>query len=339
MHLPSIYNAVLTNKKILVRIDCDVPIEHDEVVDDYRLRVVLPTIQFLLDQNACLVLLGHRGRSKHAAPVQSSLRPIARILSSLLNKDIPVVDRIDSVNGSGISLVMLENLRWWEGEEKNDPNFVRQLARLGEIYVNEAFADSHRSHASITGLPSVLPHFAGIRLQEEVEHLIQVFNTDKKPIVVVLGGGKADKAAYIEPLLNKADWVLVGGLLPRVVSSYCRDYDGKSCVVAGHLTPSGEDIDQASITNFSAIISQAEIIVWNGPMGKYEEEEFIHGTKSIVETIAKSSAYKVIGGGDTIAALKKLGFLGTIDWVSTGGGAMLQFLAEGDLSGLAVLRH
>lgn len=339
MNLPSIHDVKLQGKRVLLRLDTDVPIEKGKIIDGFRLAAALPTIELLLENNSKVVLIGHRGRPHAQNKKQFSLQPIAKELSRLLKRKISIFDNLSPAITSGESLMMVENLRYWEGEEKNDTEFTKKLAQLGEIYINESFADCHREHASIVGLPKLLPHAAGPRLIDEVIHLEQVLHNPKEPVVIILGGGKIEKAQYVNLLLNRADWVLVGGLLARVVRSFCRANDGRSCIAAGHLVPSGEDIDEASAVNFSNIIKASGTVVWNGPMGKYEEVEFMRGTQIIAEAISQSSAYKIVGGADTIAALKKLGVLSKMDWVSTGGGAMLQFLAEGDLPGLQALRE
>lgn len=345
MKLPDLHSLKVKNQRVLVRADLDGPME-----DEIGLSHLLPTLKFLLQEQAKVIIIGHRGRPGGAIRGEFSLFPVSEHLSELLGQDVKFIYDTTGVEaeeeanqvGPG-SAIMLENLRFDNREENCDPEFAKRLAVLGDFYVNESFANSHREHASIVALPREFKSknrvAAGLRFIEEVENLSRVMDNPGHPVVVILGGGKAEKAKYVDKLLDKADWVLVGGLLPRVVQSFCRD-DGKICVSAAHLVPSGSDIDEASATNFAAIISQAETIVWNGPMGEYEVPEFRHGTEVVARAVAQNSnAFKIAGGGDTTAALQSLGILAKINWVSTGGGAMLEFIAEETLPGIEALKN
>ncbi|MBI2590400.1 MAG: phosphoglycerate kinase [Candidatus Blackburnbacteria bacterium] len=236
-----------------------------------------------------------------------------------------------------LDMYMAENLRFFPGEEKNDPKLVRELASKGDIYINDAFASCSREHASVVGLPKVLPHAAGFSLIHEVEALSKVLEKREKPVVFVLGGGKGDKALLIPKLLQKADWLLVGGLLPKTVKSYGSEGEGGVCVSAAHLTPKGEDITPDSARNFAEVIKEAGTIVWGGPMGDIDGG-YWDGTEVVGKAIAESGAYKVAGGGDTIHAINNLKLTEKFDHISMGGGAMLEFLAYGDLPGLRTLR-
>lgn len=336
MNLPSLEKLNVKEKHVLLRLDLDVPLQEAagkvEVADDTRLRASIPTIKYLVEQKARrIVILGHRGRPQGKVAESLSLKPVGEHLEKLLEGELGA--KIKEAN-----IFMMENLRFSAGEEANDEHFAEHLAHEGEAYVNDAFAASHREHASIVGLPRFLPHAAGIHIAEEVRVLSKVLESPKKPVVVVLGGGKFDKAFLVERLLDHAEWLLVGGVLPKRVKSYCREKDGHMCVSAAHLTRDGEDITPDSAKNFSQIIKDAGTIVWNGPMGDIDQGHW-DGTDAVANAVATSSAYKVIGGGDTIHALQKLGLLGKMDYVSTGGGSMLEFLAYGDLPGLKALRN
>ncbi|MBI4057759.1 phosphoglycerate kinase [Candidatus Microgenomates bacterium] len=337
MKLPIVSETSIKGRRVLVRLDTDVPLENGKVVDDYRLKSALPTLELLKKYAAQIIILGHIDHPQRR-DTAFSIRPIANYLSDLLHEEITVVELEESKKENDKKVRILENLRFNNGEEKNDSKFVKRLAQLGDFYINESFADSHRRHASIVGLPKLLPHGAGFHLTQEVEHLLRILEKPKDPVIIIIGGAKSDKVTYIDKLLDHADWVLVGGLLPRVVSSYCRMHDGRACVVAGFLDPTGRDIDEVSATNFAAMVANAGTVVWNGPLGEYEKETFRKGTEVVARALGESDAYKVVGGGDTVAVLKNLGILDTMDWVSTGGGAMLEFLAEGDLPGLKALR-
>lgn len=341
MKLPVLSDAKVKGKKVLLRLDTDVPIENGRVIDDFRLKTAPPTIKFLLEKNAeQIIILGKLGRPK-GQDKRFSLRPVAKYLSGLIGEEIPLVEVGEVGEIREKKLIMLENLRFEKGEEENSSEFAKKLSSLGEFYVNESFADSHRKHASIVALPQQFKSknkVAGLRFVQEVENLSKILDNPKRPVVFIIGGAKADKIEYIERLLNHGDWVLVGGLLPRMVSSYCRD-DNKVCVVAAHLMPGGFDIDEASSINFAAIAANAGTIVWDGPLGMCEDKRYRHGTEVVARAVARNDdAFKVIGGGHTVPCLKSIGILGKMNWVSTGGGAMLEFLATGTLPGIEALQ-
>ncbi|MBI2007257.1 MAG: phosphoglycerate kinase, partial [Candidatus Blackburnbacteria bacterium] len=315
-----------------VQIDIDKETDKGKVANDHRLRASIPTFKYLIEHGAeKIVVLGHRGRPEGRVVENLSLGPIGEYLEKLLIKEL------GREKVKNIDVFMMENLRFDPREEKNDLEFAKELAKEGEAYVNEAFGTSHRESASIVGLPKLLPHAAGIRLQEEVENLTKVLEKPKEPVVFVMGGGKMDKVVLVEKLLDRGEWVLVGGVLPKKVKSYCREKDGRMCIAAARLAPNGEDITPDSARNFAEIIKTAGTLVWNGPMGDIDNG-FWEGTKIVAEAVAQSSAFKIVGGGDTIRALQSLGLLGKMDYISIGGGAMLEFLAYGDLPGLKALR-
>lgn len=346
MKLPKIIDRDIKGKRVLVRADLDVPFDFAQgkpEIDDTRLKNLVPTFQFLLENQAKMIIIGHLGRPGGTIRGELSLAPVCERLGKIIGKEVKFIYDITGLEAerevSSLApgeIVMLENLRFDSREEKNDSEFTKRMASFGQFYINECFADSHREHASIVGIPKFLPHGMGFHFITEVENLGGILENPKHPVVIIIGGAKADKVKYIDKLLDHADWVLVGGLLPRMVESYCRE-DGKICVSAAHLVPSGRDIDEASTANFSAIISQAGTIVWNGPMGEYENPQFRGGTEVVGLAVADSGAFKVVSGGDTVAVLQNLGFLPKMNWVSSGGGAMLEFLAEGTLPGIEAL--
>lgn len=335
-------------KTVLLRLDLDVPVrEHDgkiEVAEDYRLRAAIPTIKYLIDSGCReIIVLGHRGRPGGKVVESLNLDLVGEYFEKLLEKELG--ERAKSLN-----ILMLPNLRFDPGEEENSLEFAKSLSEKGDVYsktnsvyINEAFAASQREHASIVALPRLFKSksknsvAAGFHLAEEVRVLSSILEKPKRPVVVLLGGGKLDKAQLVARFLDHAEWVLVGGVLPKVVQSYCRGEDGRMCVAAAHLTPNGEDITPDSVRNFAEVIKTAGTIIWNGPMGDIDQG-FWDGTVEVARAVAESSAFKVVGGGDTIHALKKLRLLDKMDYISTGGGAMLEFLAYGDLPGLAALR-
>lgn len=340
------------NKRVLLRLDLDVYIDRARVREDYRLRASIPTFKYLIEHGAKkIVVLGHRGRPEGKIVDSLSLGPVGKHLEKLLIKELGK----EKVKNTDV--FMLENLRFDPRESLDFARdhgemmeFARELAKEGDVYVNEAFGASHREHASIVGLPRLLPHAAGLRLQQEVEVLSRVLDPStrlpdgqagsgpKEPVVFVVGGGKMDKAVLVDKLLNRGEFVLVGGVLSKKLTSYCREKDGRMCVVAARVNHGGEDITPDSARNFAAIIKSAGTVVWNGPGGDIDSG-FWEGTQLVAEAVAQSRAFKVVGGGDTIRALQTLGLLEKMDWVSTGGGAMLEFLAYGDLPGLEALRN
>jgi phosphoglycerate kinase len=316
MGLPKLENQDLKNKKVLVRADLDV----DEK-EDYRLQALLPTLKLLQEKEAEIILIGHRGR------------PEGKVVEDLKMK--PVEERLKKI-ASKINFSVLENLRFNIGEEKNDIEFTKELAKNGEFYVNESFATSHRNAASITGLPKLLPHAAGLRLEKEVENLSKVFDSPQKPVVFLISGVKEDKLSSVEPLKKIADKILIAGRLPDYLgddSPLRKD----SQVVVADLIPDKEDITLNSIEKFKKEIEKAGTIVVAGPMGKYEDEGHQQGTKGVFEAVANSSAFKIAGGGDSVAAINLLELGSKFDWISVGGGAMLEFLEKGTLPGIEAL--
>ena len=321
MKLPVLSDFNFYGKKVLVRGDFDVPLQGKEIVDDARIRECLPTVKYLLDSGAKkIILMGHLGR------------PEGKVVEDL--RLAPVAERFRVLLGSK-NILFLENLRFDKREEENDAEFAKELAELGDFYINEAFASSHRAHASIVGIPKHLPHCAGLHFASEVENLSKVLENPERPLVFVIGGAKPEtKMAYVESFAATADAVLIGGTLARekdkVKENPILDF--------ADLSKDGLDISENSIGHFIDFIEGAGTVVWNGPMGKYEIPEGAEGTRRIGEAVIKIRGFKVVGGGDTIAALKKFNLLDKIDYVSTGGGAMLEFLAKGTLPGIAALK-
>jgi phosphoglycerate kinase len=325
MKLPSLPGSSLKDKRVLVRVDFDVPLTWVQgkplVADDTRIKECLPTIEYLLKKEAKVILLAHLGRPGGKEAPELSLAPVASHLKKLLKRKGEVEDlcyhgRLDD------NLYLLENLRFNPGEEANDPRYVQELAAMGDFYVNEAFGNSHRQHASIVGLPKYLPRAAGFHFQKEVENLSRVIENPKRPLAIIIGGAKVEtKQPLMKAYQKKADHLLAGGRL----------------AARADLIPNGLDINQQAIEKFRETIARAGTIVWNGPMGKYEEENSQKGTLEIAKAVAESKAFKIAGGGDTIAALTKFGLLDKMDYVSSGGGAMLEYLACGTLPGIEAL--
>lgn len=339
--LRNIKDADVAGKRVLVRCDFDVPIEDGKVVDDTRLRGAVPTLDFLRGAGAAkLVLMGHVGR------------PGGQIVEGL--RVAPIVARLGELTDMQ-NVEVQENLRFNPGEEANDHAFAAELAALGDVYVNESFANSHRTHASMVGVPRLLPSFAGLQLQREVEELSHAL-TPPKGALAIIGGAKFEtKQPLLEKLLLHYDEILVGGAIANdLLKARGTDVgmslvsklpvpvelaeDVRLLVPTDTVESAGRivDIGAGTASAWSAKVAAVPFVLWNGPMGIYEDG-FVQGTDALASALASSSARAVVGGGDTIAALAKSAFNSKNIFISTGGGAMLQFLAEGTLPALEVL--
>ena len=347
MKLPKLQDFDLKGKTVLVRADLDLPLRETRdtrhetrkkvVADATRLENSLPTINYLLERNCQVVLLGHLGRPVGKVVPELSLKPVAGKLTTLLSRNVVMVaEGLEGCGREKEKIIMLENLRFWPGEEKNNQRFTQKLASLGDFYVNDAFAVCHREHASIVGVPKHLPHAAGFHLLKEVEVLSKVLKNPRRPVVIVIGGAKEDKLKLIPKFLKIADFILIGGYFLKRIPQARRLANGKKIFAC--LTKDGRDITVKSAQKLGEIISQGGTVVWTGPMGVYEDERDIEGTRIVAEAITSSLAFKIAGGGDTEAAIDKLGLKNKFDWISSGGGAMLEYLAEGTLLGLEALK-
>lgn len=333
----------ISGKKVFVRGDIDVPLENGVIKDDTRLRDIWPTIDFLLQKNCRVILAGHLGRPEGKVVPELSSKPVAQNLANLINlTNLETVD-FEFVQGFKISdkLTVLENLRFYPGEEANDPEFASRLAELADVYVNEAFAADGGEHASIVGVPKIVPHFAGFRLAKEIEVLSGVLENPKRPLVVIIGGAKLEtKIPLIKKMAEIADCVIVGGkLLTQVIVG--SDLMKHPNVKFLRLTENEKDVTLESIDKGLGTRVQglegAQTIIWNGPVGQIEEYNYQVGTRRIAELVAASPAFKIVGGGDTVGFLDKLGLSSKFDWVCSGGGSMLKFLAGEELPGIKAL--
>src|SRR5581483_8995184 len=321
MQLPLISCIDVWVRNIFLRVDLDVPFSETGIADDTRLVASLETIEYLISHGATLVVGGHAGRPPHTFSISNfqlpiadenkmySLAPVAQWYEKMLHigNETLAVTKMGEFIGWKLSesLFLLENLRFFEGEEKNDSAFAQKLAALADIYVNDAFAVCHRDHASIIGIASLLPHYAGLHLGKEVEVLSSVLNEPKRPLVVVIGGAKIEtKMPLIEKMGEIADFILVGGKLP--MEEAVQKLSSEKIVI-GKLTPDGTDITQESATQFREYIAKASMVVWNGPLGLVRgDAHHALGTKAVAQAIAESAAYKIVGGGDTIDCVKRL---------------------------------
>lgn len=321
------------NKKVLVRTDFNVPLsEQGEILDDFRIRETLPTIKYLISKGAQVILMSHLGSPGGKFVKELQMKPVAERLTELLGRPVSP--------GLPVGVELLENLRFNPGEEQNDENFARELAEKGEIYINDAFGACHRAHASIVGVPKFLPSGAGFLLEKEITSLTKVSVSPEKPLVAVIGGAKVEtKVGVIDKISEKADFVLISGLIGKgVIGQKIALRHPEKIVFPVDETGGGKDVGPETVKLFKEKIAKARTIFWNGPLGKIEDEEFALGTKEIAKAIAQSQAFTVVGGGETVEFITKLGLMEKFSHVSSGGGAMLAFLSGEKLPGLEALK-
>lgn len=381
----------VNGKKVLVRVDFNVPQdESGNITDDTRIRAALPTIKYLINQNAKVILCSHLGRPKGVVNEKYSMAPVAERLSELLETEVKLAKDVvgDSAkeltnNMQEREVVLLENVRFHAEEEKNDDEFARELASLAEIFINDAFGTAHRAHASTAGVAKYLPAVAGFLMDSEIVALTNATENAKKPLVVILGGAKvSDKIGVITSLMTKANTILIGGAMANtflVAKGYdvgFSKYEADKVDVAKEIMEKAEslnvklllpvdvmagsefspnakrknftvdkiqkdyqalDIGKKTRKLFATEIKNAKTVIWNGPMGVCEFDKFQKGTLAVAKAVAKSGAVSVIGGGDSVAAIKKLGFANKVTHLSTGGGATLEFLEGANMPGVAML--
>ncbi|HSC49095.1 MAG TPA: phosphoglycerate kinase [Gaiellaceae bacterium] len=339
----SVRDADVGGKRVLVRADLNVPLDDGRIADETRIQASLPTLRYLLDQRAAAVqVCSHLGRPKGPDPA-SSIEPVRERLRELLPDE-----RVE----------VLENTRFDPGETKNDPDLARRLADGNDLFVEDAFGSVHRAHASTVGVAELLPAYAGLLLEQELEHLGALLGEVEHPFVLVSGGAKVeDKLGVLRNLGGKADTVLVGGKMAEelregsplpfpvelpsdVVAASAFEADAETKVVPYDELPKGWlglDIGPETRERFAATVAGAKTIFWNGPMGVFEWPAFAGGTKAVAEAVAGSEGFSVVGGADSIRALNELGLLHRVSWASTGGGAALELLEGKELPGVAVI--
>ena len=380
----------VSGKKVLVRCDFNVPLKDGEITSDKRIVASLPTIKYLIDHNAKVILCSHLGRPKGEFKPEFSLAPVAKRLSELLGKEVKMAKDVVGESAQALAaelkdgdVMLLENVRFHAEETKNDPEFSKALASLAEIYVNDAFGSAHRAHSSTTGVADYLPAVCGYLIQKEIEFMGGALENPKRPLVAILGGAKvSDKIGVINNLLDKVDTLIVGGgmaytffvakgyhvgtslveedkvelakdmmnkaaekgvkfLLPidNVVGKEF-DADTEYQTINSDEFPEGWmglDIGPKTRALFADAVKGSGTVIWNGPMGVSEWEHFANGTIAVATAVAESGAISIIGGGDSAAAVQKLGFADKMSHISTGGGASLEFLEGKELPGIAAL--
>jgi phosphoglycerate kinase len=342
-HPRSVRDADVAGKRVLVRSDLNVPLEEGRVADDTRIRASLPTLRLLLDRDVAeIVVCSHLGRPKGEDPA-FSMKPVEARLRDLLPDE---------------RIRVLENTRFDPGETKNDPETARKLADELDLFVDDAFGSAHRAHASTVGVAELLPAYAGLLLERELEELGKLLGEVERPFVLISGGAKVeDKLGVLEHLGGKADHVLVGGKMAEqvrdenpltfevelptdIVAATEFAEDAESKVVPYDALPDGWlglDIGPDTREAFARKIAGAKTVFWNGPMGVFEWPRFAEGTKTVAEAVAKADAHTVVGGADSIRALTEMGLVDQVDWASTGGGASLELLEGKELPGVAAI--
>ncbi len=388
----NVEDLAVSGKRVIVRVDFNVPLDKETgaITDDKRIRGALPTIKYLLDNNAKVILVSHLGRPKNGPEAKFSMKPAVERLRELLNKPVELAEDVigEDAQKKAAALkpgevLMLENVRFHKEETKNDPVFAAALASMADLYVNDAFGTAHRAHASTAGLANFLPSASGYLIQKELDFMGKALSNPKRPFVAILGGAKvSDKIGVIENLIEKADTIIVGGGMAytffvaqgySIGTSLCEAdkvdlakellakakakginfllpvdnvvaetfaADAKAQTIDSDNIPDGWmglDIGPKTVALFSDAIKSAQTVVWNGPMGVFEFDRFAVGTRAIAEAVANSSAISIIGGGDSAAAVEKLGFADKVTHISTGGGASLEFLEGKVLPGIDCL--
>ncbi len=380
----------LKGKRVLMRVDFNVPLDKDlNITDDNRIRAALETIKYIIGQGGKLILISHLGRPKGAPKPEFSLKPVAKRLSELVGKPVKFLDECigDKVKSeiAGIKagdIVLLENLRFHKEEEKNDPEFAKKLAELGDVFVNDAFGTCHRAHASTEGVTHYLESVSGFLVQKEIEYFGKVITDPQRPFIFILGGAKvSDKIPVIENMMDKADSILIGGAMAYTfmkvkgvdvgssrleedmyetvdkIFKKAKNQGVQLVLPVDHVVTDkieggtvkvvktetieagwmGVDIGPNTIELFISKIKEAQTIVWNGPVGIFEKDEFAIGTEALALAIAEVDATSVIGGGDTAAAVEKFSVADKMSHISTGGGASLEYLEGKVLPGIAAL--
>ena len=380
-------------KKVLARCDFNVPLKDGEITNDKRIVAALPTIKYLMEHGAKVILCSHLGRPKGEYKPEFSLAPVAKRLSEYLGVEVKLAEDAEVVGANAKAMaaelkdgevMLLENVRYRAEETKNEENFSKELASLADIFVNDAFGTAHRAHCSTTGVASYLPAVCGYLIQKEIKFMGGALANPKRPLVAILGGAKvSDKIGVIENLIDKCDTIIIGGGMAYTFMKYLGHNIGTSLLEADWVEKAGEmmkkaedkgvkflipvdnkvgkeydenteakvvssdeipdgwmglDIGPKTQEIFANAIKGAGTVIWNGPMGVSEWENFAAGTICVAKAVADSGAISIIGGGDSVAAVTKLGFADKMSHISTGGGASLEFLEGKDLPGICALQ-
>lgn len=382
----------LANKRVLVRADFNVPLKDGQITDDTRIRATLPTLRYLIDRNAKLILVSHLGRPKGKSP-ETSLAPVAKRLSELLGREVKLapdvigdeVQRMTREMQAG-NVLLLENVRWYDQEVKNAPEFAKQLSELADVYVNDAFGTAHRAHASTAGVAQHLPAVAGFLLHKEIAVMGTALESPERPFVAIIGGSKvSSKIGVLQNLLDKVDRLVIGGgmiftflkaqglevgkslvemdkvdlarelmrkakekgvdlvipddiLVAKSIDAEIAENTVSVTAIPANLM--GVDVGPQTIDRLKKVLGDARTVIWNGPMGVFENPAFAEGTRAVAQILAERTgqgAITIVGGGDSVAAVESMGLSDRFTHVSTGGGASLEFLEGLELPGVAAL--
>lgn len=392
MNKKTVKDIDVYNKKVLLRVDFNVPLKDGVITDDNRIKEELPTIKYLLSEGAKLIIMSHLGRPEGEVNLKYSLKPAAERLGEFLGKQVYFAD--DCIGADALKkakdlnageVLMLENLRFYKEEEENDKVFCEKLAKLADVYVNDAFGTAHRKHASTFGVAKLLPNAIGFLIEKELNMIVDTINEPKRPFVGILGGAKvSDKITIVESLLNKVDTLIIGGAMAYTFLSAMNFNVGKSLVeremigeaqrlvnlaqeksvqlllpvdhvvtndfenptiIKNTLNPTipndflGMDIGKLTIKIYKQAIKKAKTVIWNGPMGVFENKNFENGTKQVAKALAKTRATTIVGGGDSAAAVIKFGYAKKMTHISTGGGASLKLFEGKVLPAIDVIEN
>lgn len=390
MNKKSVRDVNVSGLKVFVRVDFNVPLENGAITDDTRIRETLPTVKYLIENGAKVILASHLGRPKGEVVEELRLTPVAARLSELLGKPVAKADeavgaavqaKVDALNDGDV--LLLENVRFYPGEEKNDPELAKQFAALADLFVNDAFGAAHRAHASTEGIAHHLPAVSGLLMEKELDVLGKALNDPDRPFTAIVGGSKVkDKIDVIDKMIEIADNIIIGGgisytffksqgyeigqslldesklekvkefvekakqlgkklYLPvdLVISDDFKSDKNIEIVGIDGIRPDWEGVDIGPKTReiYADVIKNSKLVVWNGPMGVFEVEGFSNGTRAVAQACADTSAYTVIGGGDSAAAAEKFKLADKMDHISTGGGASLEFMEGKALPGVVAL--
>ena len=342
--IKSIKDFDVKNKRILVRCDFNVPLNEDgNISDDFRIRKILPTIQYLIKNKAKTILMGHLDNPDSSVTettdvVKNRLEKLLKFKIKKTNDCVgdEVLKEVSNLTEGEV--LLLENLRFHKEEVDNDDNFAKNLAKLGDIYINEAFSVCHRAHASIVGIPKYLPSGAGFLLIKEIEALSKIINNPIKPLIALIGGKNVKtKVKFINNISVLAHIVIVNGLIKKEILKEKLNFKDDKKIIGPLNDLDSLDLDQKTIKFFSKKILTAKTIIWNGPFGRFEDKKYQKGTLSIAKAIIKSGAFSVVGGGETVEFLNKNKLASKFSHISTGGGAMIDYLSGDKLPGIEAL--
>lgn len=345
MEIRKIQDADLEGKKVILRVDFNVSLENGKAKETFKIKAAKESLDYLLSKNAKVALLSYFGRPKGKVNPEFSLEQLGADARRILGVEVRFIpDCIGEKVKEGMGslkegeVLMLENARFYSGEDENDENLARQMASGFEIFINDAFSQSHRDQASITGITKFLPSFAGFQLQKEITEMEKIKTGFKRPAVAIIGGAKIEtKLPVIKFFENNYDYVLVGGKIANEVLDQKINFSEK-VILPVDFIDDRLDIGPETVRKFQEIIQKAKMIVWNGPLGKFEEEKYSHGTLDIFQSLLHSDVYKVTGGGETLEILEKNQAFNEFNFVSMGGGAMLKYLSGGKMPGIEILK-